>query len=434
MDQQLSIDEAFEQAFSWHKKGDSERAKATYLMILDAVPEEPRSLHFLGILLHQEDKSDLALSCVKRSIELFPDFPDWRNDLGNILADRGDFAGAAAEFKIAIALAPGNPLYWNNLGAVQDRYGMAAEAHRSFQEAIAIDPLFGDALINLANLLDREGRQVEAAEYHCRAYVLAPTHGKPKSMLGIAYYKLGRLAEAAEIYREWMLEEPDNPIPSYHYSACSREAVPRRASDEYVEKHFDSFAPNFESSLRSLSYRGPDMIAKALESATSRKSGLSVLDAGCGTGLCGSVLAPYAGRLIGVDLSSAMLEVAKKRGLYHELVKCEITHYLVEHPDCFDLVAAADTLIYFGDLEELFGAGYSALRPRGVFAFTVEEEKAANKTYRLNPRGRYSHSKDHLAVLLPQSGFEILAMEPDVIRIEFGAPVDGLTITARRKP
>lgn len=433
MNQQLSIDEAFEQAFSWHKKGDTEQAKATYLMILDVVPEEPRSLHFLGILLHQEEKTDQALSCVKRSVELFPDSPDWRNDLGNMLADHGDFAGAAAEFESAIALVPDNPLYWNNLGAVQDRCGRTAEAHRSFQEAIAIDPFFGDALINLANLLDREGRQVEAAEYHCRAFVLAPTHGKPKSMLGIAYYKLGRLAEAAEIYREWMLEEPDNPIPKYHYSACSKEAVPSRASNDYVEKHFDSFAPDFDSNLRNLSYRGPDMIAKALRNAASRNSALSVLDAGCGTGFCGPTLAPYAGRLIGVDLSSAMLEVAKKRGMYHELVKCEITDYLVKHPDCFDLVAAVDTLIYFGDLKELLSAGYTALRPGGLFVFTVEEEKAANETYRLNPHGRYSHGKDHLAALLAQSGFEILAMDPDVIRVEFGMPVDGLTVTARRK-
>ena len=433
MDQQLSIDEAFEYAFSWHRKGDTEQAKATYLMILDVVPEEPRSLHFLGILLHQEEKSDLALSCVKKSIELVPDSPDWRNDLGNILADRGDFAGAAGEFENVIALTPGNPVYWNNLGAVQDRCGRAAEAQLAFRSAIAIDPLFGDALCNLGNLLDREGRQVEAAEFHCRAFVLEPTQDKPKSMLGIAYYKLGRLAEAAEIYRQWMLEEPDNPIPRYHYSACSREAVPLRASDDYVEKHFDTFAPNFDSNLRNLSYRGPDMIARALQSVATRNPGLAVLDAGCGTGLCAAILSPYARRLTGVDLSAAMLDEAKKRGLYHELVKCEITNYLAEHPNRFDLVAAADTLIYFGALEELFATGYSALRAGGLFVFTVEEERTANETFRLNPHGRYSHSKGYLADLLSKSGFEILAMEPGAIRVEFGTPVEGLTIAARCK-
>jgi predicted TPR repeat methyltransferase len=433
MDRQLSIDEAFEQAFSCHKKGDTEQAKVIYLKILEVVPEEPRSLHFLGILLHQEKRSDLALSCVKRSIELLPDSPDWRNDLGNILAERGDLAGAVGEFESAIALTPGNPTYWNNLGAVQDRGGRAAEAHLAFRKAVALDPLFGDALSNLANLLDREGKQVEAAEYHCRAYVLEPTLDKPKSMLGIAYYKLGRLAEAAEIYREWMLAEPDNPIPQYLFLACSKGVVPLGASHAYVEKHFDTFAPNFDSNLQNISYRGPEMIAKALESVVVHKANLSVLDAGCGTGLCAPILASCADHLIGVDLSSAMLEEAKKRGLYHELVKGEITNYLVEHTDFFDLIAAADTLIYFGDLEELISAAYSALHPGGHFVFTVEEEKVTNEIFCLNPHGRYSHSKKYLADLLLKSGFEMLAMDSDVIRIEFGIPVDGLTISAQRK-
>ncbi len=431
MDQQLSIDEAFEHAFSCHGKGETEQAKAIYIQILDAMPEEPRSLHYLGILLHQDEKSDLALACVKRSIELVPDVPEWRNDLGNILADRGDFPGAAGEFENAIALVPDNAMYWNNLGAVQDRNGRAAEAHLAFQRAIAINPLFGDALSNLGNLLDRAGRQMEAAEYHCRAFVLEPTRDKPKSMLAIAYYKLGRLAEAAEIYRQWMIEEPGNPLPAHYYAACTGVAVPLRAADEYVEKHFDAFAPKFDSNLQNLSYRGPDMISGALQRIAARDPGLAVLDAGCGTGLCAPILAPYAQRLTGVDLSAAMLAEAGKRGLYHELVKCELTSYLAGHPGRFDLVAAADTMIYFGALEELFAASYSALRLGGIFVFTVEEENG-NEAFCLNPHGRYSHSKRYLAGLLPKSGFEILAMDPDVIRVEFGIPVAGLTIAARR--
>ena len=433
MDQQLSVDEAFEIAFACHMKGDMEQAKTTYLMILDALPEEPRSLHFLGILLHQEEKSDLAVQCVRRSVELVPDSPDWRNDLGNILAERGDMESAGREFENAIALQPNNPMLWNNLGAMRERSGKASEAQLAFREAIAIDPFFGDALSNLANSLDREGRQIEAAEYHCRAYVLEPTRDKPKSMLGIAYYKLGRLVEAAEIYREWMSEEPDNPIPRYHFAACSGEAVPLRASDAYVEKHFDKFAPNFDSQLENLSYRGPEMIAEALARVATPVGAWSVLDAGCGTGLCARFLSPYASHLIGIDLSSVMLEEAKRRGLYHELVKYEITSYLAGHQGCFDLIAAADTLIYFGALEELFAAVFSALRPGGLFIFTVEEA-AADETFRLNPHGRYSHGKNYLTAFLLKAGFELLAMDFGVVRVEFGNPVDGLTISARRKP
>ena len=38
-----------------------------------------------------------------------------------------------------------------------------------------------------------------------------------------------------------------------------------------------------------------------------------MLDAGCGTGLCGPLIAPHARRLVGVDLSGQMLAHARER-------------------------------------------------------------------------------------------------------------------------
>ena len=44
-----------------------------------------------------------------------------------------------------------------------------------------------------------------------------------------------------------------------------------------------------------------------------------ILDAGCGTGLCGPLVAPHAQRLTGVDLSAGMLAQASEKGVYDEL-------------------------------------------------------------------------------------------------------------------
>ena len=53
---------------------------------------------------------------------------------------------------------------------------------------------------------------------------------------------------------------------------------------------------------------------------------LDVLDAGCGTGLCGPLLAPYARRLVGVDLSARHARRRRsEKGVYDELVKGELT-------------------------------------------------------------------------------------------------------------
>ena len=431
MDENLSIAEAFKIAFDHHCAGELDRAEAIYRTILDADPGQPDALHFLGVLLHQRGDCNNALDLVKQSIALEPGRVDWHNDLGNILTACGKPEQAAEAFAKAIRLKPANAMLWNNLGAVQQRLGHDEEAESAFRQAAGIDPGFADALINLGNLLDAQGRSLEAAEFHCRAYVLEPTQDKPKSMLGVAYYKLGRFEEATEIYRQWLQEEPDNPVAAHFYAACSGDETPQRCSEAYIEKTFDEFADRFDEHLEGLSYRGPEMMSQLLQQTVAPESRLDVLDAGCGTGLCGPVLAPYAQHLTGIDLSERMLEQSREHGLYHNLEKADITRYLQHHPDSFDLVTAADTLIYFGDLQPVFAAIYGALRQNGLLAFTVEVDDT--ESYRLNPHGRYSHGEDYLAAALRDNGFAVLEMKPGIVRVEFGTPVHGLAVIARKE-
>ena len=84
------------------------------------------------------------------------------------------------------------------------------------------------------------------------------------------------------------------------HAACTGHDVPARASNGFVERTFDGFAASFESKLERLSYRAPALVAAMIEEAgVERAKRLDVLDAGCGTGLCGPLLAPYARRLVG---------------------------------------------------------------------------------------------------------------------------------------
>jgi len=74
-----------------------------------------------------------------------------------------------------------------------------------------------------------------------------------------------------------------------------------------------------------LSYRAPGLVAAMIDDAgLERSKRRDVLDAGCGTGLCGPSLAPYARRLTGVDLSSGMLARAKEKQVYDALTQAEV--------------------------------------------------------------------------------------------------------------
>lgn len=420
-------DERLAAALKSHMAGDLPLAEAQYLAILEDVPEEPEALHYLGILLHQKEGSDRALEMVCRSIVLAPSRADWHNDLGNMLFEKGFLQQAAEAFMNAVELDPQDANFWNNLGSALERLQQQGDAEAAYRKAVELDQAFGPALNNLGNLLAAQGREVEAAHFYCCAYVLDPTEDKPKSMLGIAYYKLGMIDKAAGIYRQWMREEPENPVPRHLYASCSGLDVPDRAADDYIEKTFDDFSANFDSKMAQLSYRGHELIAEALSRAALPEGRLVGLDAGCGTGLCGPLVRPYVVRLAGVDLSSGMLETARQRNVYDELARMELTDYLNRHRSAFDLIVSSDTLNYFGDLGPLFRAMKKAMRSRGLLIFTVEE---AEDAFRINPSGRYSHGRAYLERELMENGFEVLALESGVLRYEFGCAVDCLVVTA----
>src|SRR5687768_7605330 len=57
--------------------------------------------------------------------------------------------------------------------------------------------------------------------------------------------------------------------------------------------------------------------------------------------------------------------------LYDELLLGGLVDALSRNPGAYDLVVAADVLLYLGDLDAVFGAAKGALREGGVFAFKI---------------------------------------------------------------
>jgi predicted TPR repeat methyltransferase len=213
-------------------------------------------------------------------------------------------------------------------------------------------------------------------------------------------------------------------------AACSGRDVPARASDEFIETTFDSFAASFDSKLAKLSYRAPALVFELLKrSDIAPSTNLDVLDVGCGTGLCGPLLAPYARRLVGVDLSRRMLAQARERSVYDELVRSELTAYLTDSTETFDVVVSADTLVYFGALDEVVTASERALRPGGRLIFTVEEwVDAGDETgWSLGLSGRYRHSHTYVHDVLTRARLHPETVSAE-LRLEAGEPVAGLVV------
>ena len=101
----------------------------------------------------------------------------------------------------------------------------------------------------------------------------------------------------------------------------------------------------------------------------------SVLDAGCGTGLVGMHLrALGSGRLVGFDLSSAMLEQAAARGVYDQLVQGSLLDPIPLPPASFDAVVSVGVFTY-GHVGPAALAGLvTVVRPGGHVSLTFRDD------------------------------------------------------------
>jgi predicted TPR repeat methyltransferase len=399
---ELSVDEALRYALTLHQQGRVEAAHELYGRILAVAPDHADALHFRGVAAHQLEQPEEAVKLIRRALALAPEHADAHNNLGNVLSRQGAVDDAIVAYRRALELQPDHP-----------------HAH-----------------LNLAKALWKR-KFLEAALVEVHKSLLAhPQNADAYRACGGMLYSLGRFDEAARIYARWLEIDPDNPVARHMAAATTGEAVPARASEAYVREVFDRFADSFDELLQTeLQYRAPALIGEAL----ARVLGASgtrdaALDAGCGTGLCAPLLRPYARRLIGVDLSPAMLQRAAARGGYDELVEAELCAHLRGRPGAYDLIASADTLCYFGDLRELLAAAAAASRPGAILVFTVEraDEADAPAGHRINPHGRYSHTERYLREGLAAAGMVVLDLRGEALRMERQQPVPGLVVTARR--
>lgn len=419
-------------AISLHQKGQLAEAEKIYRSIVQKQPDNPDALHFLGVLLHQTGQSDKAIANIKQALQINPAYLDACNNLGNIYKETGDMQQAAETYRRVIDMAPDHAGACNNLGVVLRNLEAYEESERVLLKAAELSPDNADVFQNLGNTYQEQDECRKAAEAYRQAIVLRPNHKYAYESLWKMLLKTGQSEEAREVLHNWLAADPGNPIARHHLSACLGEDVPDRASEAYIQDIFDKFAASFDTVLNRLDYRAPELVTQAVATLFPEpRQDLRVLDAGCGTGLCGPLLRPYAGTLVGVDLSSGMLRKAKGREIYDALVEADLVEYLGREKAAFDVIVSADTLVYFGDLAPLLKAAAGALKAAGSLVFTVEKsDEESGNGFRLNPHGRYAHAHDYIKASLAASGFDLRAAETVVLRKEAGQPVVGLLVTA----
>ena len=459
----------FEKARALQNAGFADQAEACYRQLLERDPKSVKALNNLGVLLEIQKRTPEAEAVYRRALTIDPNAAPVHYNLAHALHADGRLEEAERGYRRSLALDPGSFAAHFNLGRLLHRQRRHEEAAACYARAAGVAPGSTEALTGMGEALFAGGRLLEAlaaftsanesdpdnalghfhvaktlavlrrheeAERHYRrAIELDPAAVAAREHLVHVLDVTGRRDEAVAALADWRLRMPDDAVAAHLLAALSQVEVPVRASAAYVRSAFDAFAEDFESTIAQLGYRGPELIGAALVAAgVQPAAALDALDLGCGTGLVGRVLRRYARSLVGVDLSPAMLAEAARAAIYDELVERDLVMLLEERTEAFDLIAAADTFIYFGALDAPFAGAAKALRTGGRLIFTAERlEGAGEEPWRLTSTGRYAHAERYVREALERAGLTVARGEPAVLRKEGTQAVSGLVVTAQRQ-
>lgn len=348
--------------------------------------------------------------------------------LGVAFKQLGRNAEALGPMQKAVELLPGDAEAYSNLGGNLQDLGRHAEAETMLKRAVQIKPDSADAQFNLGVTLQGLGRLGEAEGCYRKALKAKPDFAAAHGSLGAVLQQLGRPEEALVHFRERARLMPGNPVDAHLIASLTGKNT-ERAPAKYVEDVFDSYAGNFDNHLQqTLHYETPKKLQALISSHAPYAGKWEVLDLGCGTGLAGVEIAPYAQRLVGVDLSSKMLEQAAARKLYQRLEQADLATMMQrESAASYDVIVAADVFVYLGKLDEVVAEARRLLRPGGVFAFSVEDcdAQAATQDYQLKGTGRYGQSVAYLNRLAAANGYRVEVTEAAQLRVDSGKPIVG---------
>lgn len=394
-------------------------------------------------LRHLMGNLDGAARDAAEAVILDPRDPEAKAILGGALLDIGHCENALACLSEAVAGAPDAVPYREALAKALEQLGRPHCALSVLTDGTAINPA-NVALRNAATLLclrrrDFTGAVRLAEEARTIGIADACTFG----MKGHALASLGDHDAATLAYQDALKLGPDDPYVRHLMMAAGAMPSGKQAPVEYVKTVFDGYADRFETHLLTLDYVAPARIRMALEAhpkiAAGRPLG-PVLDLGCGTGLVALAIGDLPlGPISGVDISPCMLDHARAKRLYADLREADIMSALAVDDRRWPLIVAADVLVYFGALEDLFVAIHDRLEPGGWFIFSVEDLlpdhdgiMAGNGSWALHRLGRYAHTSDYVHETVTAAGFRIVKVDRHPIRQEAGQGVPGMLIAIER--
>ncbi|MGD0192076.1 MAG: methyltransferase domain-containing protein [Rhizomicrobium sp.] len=343
------------------------------------------------------------------------------------LMEEGRPAEAATALRALLDAGRGGLLSRTMLVSALVASDQTGEAVAIARETALTNPQAAIAAVSLGEALLAAGSLATAIGEFQRALRLDSDSARARFLLGRAWLEAGESEKALEAFEAVSDETPE--LAAAVVEARDMCARPR-ADPRYVRHLFDEFSGDYDSRmLQQLGYNAPQVL-REMAAMLGVVEPRSILDLGCGTGLAGLAFGDIASTLVGIDLSPAMIEKARARSIYTELLVCDLEAALSIDGPSFDLILAADTLVYLGDLRGVFAGAARTLSPGGTFLFTLE--KSETVSFELGPKRRWRHSEAYVRDETACAGLDVTGLLACHPRSEAGVPVEGLAVALGR--
>lgn len=394
---------------------------------------ERAKAHFIAGNQHFEAaRHAQARSEYEAALALVPGRASVLANLGITLCCLGEWEAAIERLDAALLGDATNAEAWAALGICREARGDWSGAAHALRRAATLGASRASLCLSLAMCelrLDRPEAGLKALD---EAIALDPGFAEAWSQRGHLLREVGQLAEAARCYREALQHGGDAELHRFYLAAVEDARDPPSPPANYARALFEEYADDFQAHLLAqLKYTAPQTLLAPLIGGGRRFA--QVLDLGCGTGLCGQLLASHADAIDGVDLSQAMVQRAQAGGHYRRVVRGELLDFLREPGASADLIVSADVFIYVGALDAVFEAAAERLAPGGVFAFSVEQADPG-RDLQLRPSLRYAHSRALIERLAAAHGLVVDRIEAGAIREDQRRPVMGWYAWLQRPP
>jgi tetratricopeptide (TPR) repeat protein len=260
-------------AFSCYQKKDYDKAKELYSQLALLTPANPEVYRILYTIASQDTAQKAATAgYLKKYLALKPSDAAAQKNLGDLLYDRKEFAGALSAYKKALALDPtikgvykrcyematalglaadasvaikgavnageADAAMYSAQGAAYQRQALYPQAVQMYQKALALDPKNTALLMSLGTCQVKTGNTTDASVTYEQVLAVNPQEIRVYKMLGEMYLQQKKQDQAVSVYKKYLEKQPKDYAIAYF---VGQDAFRDKNYDEAV-KYFGMIA------------------------------------------------------------------------------------------------------------------------------------------------------------------------------------------------